>query len=87
MPVFQERKYNLNIFCSYYREIDVHINIGYILFQVFFLDVFSAALFVHELDKHELFGVHIVGHTLWCGTIIVVFFNKLYCQQYYDITT
>ena len=39
---------------------------------MFFLDVFPAALFVHELDKHELFGVHIVGHTLWCGTIIVV---------------
>ena len=37
-----------------------------------FLDVFPAALFVHELDRHELFGVHIVGHTLWCGTIIVV---------------
>ena len=50
MPVFQERKYNLNIFCSYYREIDV------------VYDVFPAALFVHELDKHELFGVHIVGH-------------------------
>ena len=56
--------------------------------------MFPAALFVHELDKHELFGVHIVGHTLWCGTIIVVVvvvvvvvFNKLYCQQYYDITT
>ena len=34
-----------------------------------------------------------MGHTLWCGTIIVVVvvvvvvFNKLYCQQYYDITT
>ena len=45
----------------------LNINIGYILFQVF-----RAALFVHELDKHELFGVDIVGHTLWCGTIIVV---------------
>ena len=62
----------------------LNINISYILFQVFFLDVFPAALFVHELDKHELFGVHIVGRTLWC---VVVVFNKLYCQQYDDTTT
>ena len=27
---------------------------------MFFLDVFPAALFVHEFDRHELFGVHIV---------------------------
>ena len=62
----------------------LNINISYILFQVFFLDVFPAALFVHELDKHELFGV-----TLWCGAIIVVVvvYNKIYCQQYDDTTT